>query len=79
MEQFEHMKGPHNAVGLKLLLHRQGAVPLMEDFGENVPVGAHTFVGVSITNVSHIWFSLSLTVSLSISLIVGKQLCLMFE
>ncbi|KAK2165626.1 hypothetical protein NP493_1354g00003 [Ridgeia piscesae] len=50
VEQYEHMKGPHNAVGLKLLLHRQGAVPLMEDFGENVPVGMHTFVGVSITN-----------------------------
>ena len=79
MEQYEHMKGPHSAVGLKFLLHRQGAVPLMEDFGKNIPVGAHTFVGVSITNVSNISFSLPLTVSLSISLIVGKQLCLMFE
>ena len=68
MEQYEHMKGPHNAVGLKFHLHRQGAVPLMEDFGENVPVGMHTFVGVSIRNVSHIWFPLDLpTPPLSIS------------
>ena len=76
MEQYEHMKGPHNAVGLKLLLHRQGAVPLMEDFGDNVPLGLYTFVGVSITNVSLFWSCLALTVSLSISLVVGKQLCL---
>ena len=47
VEQYEYMKGPHNAVGLKLLLHQQDDVPLVQDFGESVPVGMHTFVAVS--------------------------------
>ena len=56
IEQYEYMKGPHNAVGLKLLLHHQDAIPLMQDFGDNVPAGMHTFVAVSVSNVSNILF-----------------------
>ena len=37
VEQYEYMKGPHNAVGLKVLLHRQDDVPQVQDFGDNVP------------------------------------------
>ena len=51
VEQYEYTKGPHNAVGLKLLLHHQDDVPLVQDFGDNVPVGMHTFVGVSVSKV----------------------------
>ena len=51
VEQYQYMKGPHNAVGLKLLLHQQDDVPLVQDFGESVPVGMHTFVAVSHTKV----------------------------
>ena len=52
MEQYEYMKGPNNAVGLKLLLHHQDDVPLVQDFGDNVPAGMPTFVSLSVTNVS---------------------------
>ena len=52
IEQYEYMKGPHNAVGLKLVLHHQDAIPLVQDFGDNVPAGMHTFVGVSVSKVS---------------------------
>ena len=52
MEQYDYMQGPHNAVGLKLLLHRQGDVPLVNDFGDNVPAGIHTFIAVSVSKVS---------------------------
>ena len=52
MEQYEHMKGPHNAVGLELLLHHQDDVPLVQDFADNVPAGMPTFVSLSVTNVS---------------------------
>ena len=54
MEQYEYMKGPHNAVGLKFLLHQQDAIPLMQDFGDNLPAGMHTFVAVSVSKVSSI-------------------------
>ena len=56
MEQYEYMKGPHNVVGLKLLLHQQDDVPLVQDFGESVPVGMHTFIAVSHTKVGVVFF-----------------------
>ena len=52
MEQYEYMKGPHNAVGLKVLLHRQDDVPQVQDFGDNVPAGMQTFVAVSVSKVN---------------------------
>ena len=54
IEQYEYMKGPHNAVGMKLVLHQQDAIPLVQDFGDNIPAGMHTFVGVSVSKVSSI-------------------------
>ena len=52
VEQYEYMKGPHNAVGLKVLLHRQDDVPQVHDFGDNVPAGMQTFIAVSVSKVS---------------------------
>ena len=54
IEQYEYMKGPNNAVGLKLLLHNQSDVPLVQDFGINIPAGMHTFVALSVSKVSYI-------------------------
>ena len=56
IEQYEYMQGPHNAVGLKFLLHHQDAIPLVQDFGDHVPAGMHTFVAVSVSKVSSILF-----------------------
>ena len=52
IEQYEYMKGPHDAVGLKVLLHEQGAVPLMQDFADAVPAGMNTFIAVDVMRVS---------------------------
>ena len=46
------MKGPHDAVGLKVLLHEQGAVPLVQDFADAVPAGMNTFIAVDVMRVS---------------------------
>ena len=54
IEQYEYMNGAHNAVGLKFLLHHQDDVPIVQDFGENVPAGLLTFVAVSVSKVSSI-------------------------
>ena len=56
IEQYEYMQGPHNAVGLKFLLHHQDAIPLVQDFGGHVPAGMYTFVAVSVSKVSSILF-----------------------
>ena len=56
VEQYDYTEGPHSAVGLKLLLHRQGDVPLVNDFGDNVPTGIHTFVALSVSKESVIVF-----------------------
>ncbi|KAK2180633.1 hypothetical protein NP493_434g00014 [Ridgeia piscesae] len=49
IEQYEHMKGPHEAVGLKVLLHKQRTIPLMQDFADAVPAGMNTFIAVDIS------------------------------
>ena len=53
-EQYQYTKGPNNAVGLKFRLHNQGVIPMVQDIGDNVPAGMHTFVAVSVSNVSTI-------------------------
>ena len=46
------MNGPHAAAGLKVLLHEQGAIPMVENFAVAVPVGMNTFVAVRIAKVN---------------------------
>ena len=54
IEQYEYMAGPQNAVGLKLLLHHQDVMPLVQDFGYAVRAGTYTTVEVSVSKVSSI-------------------------
>ncbi|KAI0220880.1 hypothetical protein LSAT2_027656, partial [Lamellibrachia satsuma] len=54
IEQYEYMQGPHNAVGLKFLLHHQDAIPLVQDFGSSVPAGMQTFVAVSVSKETNL-------------------------
>ena len=54
IEQYEYMAGPQNAVGVKLVLHQQDAIPLVQDFGYIVRAGTYTTVEVSVTKVSSI-------------------------
>ncbi|KAI0216175.1 hypothetical protein LSAT2_031783 [Lamellibrachia satsuma] len=54
IELYEYMKGPHNAEGLKLLLHQQDAIPLVQDFGSSVPTGMNTFVAISVSKETNL-------------------------
>ena len=51
METYEYMPGPHDAAGLKFLVHDPDELPLVEDLGQAIPVGSHTFVGMKIIRV----------------------------
>ena len=51
-ERYQYTKGPNDAVGLKLLMHRQDDVPSVQDFALNIPVGMHTYVAVDLSRVS---------------------------
>ena len=54
IEHYQYTKGPHNAVGLKLLLHAHDEVPQVENFGKAIPVGMHVFAAVDASKVSGI-------------------------
>ena len=54
IEQYQYTKGPHNAAGLKLLLHGQDEIPQVENFGDAIPAGMHVFVAVDVSKVSDI-------------------------
>ena len=54
VEQYEYINGPHAAAGLKVLLHEQGTIPMVENFAVAVPVGMNTFVAVRIAKVNPI-------------------------
>ena len=73
VEQYQYTKGPHNAVGLKLLLHRQDDVPLVQDFGDNIPVGMHTFVAVNLLNVRYMLYMCSFLVFAAIAKLTLKH------
>ena len=54
IEQYEYMAGPQKAVGMKLVLHHQDVMPLVQDFGYTVRAGTYTTVEVSVSKVSSI-------------------------
>ena len=51
MEQYEFMPGPHDAAGVKLLLHDKREYPRVAELGLAVPTGTHAFVGMQILQV----------------------------
>ena len=46
IEQYEYMKGPHLAAGLKILLHGHNEAPFVDDLGDALPTGMDAFVSV---------------------------------
>ena len=52
VEQYEYMTGPHDSVGLKVLLHDSSHVAMVRDLGEALPTGSHAFVAVTLSKVS---------------------------
>lgn len=52
IEQYEYMPGPHDAAGIKMLLHDRDEIPRVHALGQAIPPGAHVFVGVKIVEVT---------------------------
>ena len=52
VEQYEYMTGPHDAAGLKMLLHDNRELPSVHGLGQAVASGTHSFVGVKFMLVS---------------------------
>ncbi|XP_005111008.2 uncharacterized protein LOC101857070 [Aplysia californica] len=56
VEQYEFMPGPHDAAGVKLLLHDKHESPKVAELGLAVPTGTHAYVGMQlfwIQNLGH--------------------------
>ena len=52
IEQYEYMPGPHDAAGLKLLLHHPHQFPDIQGLGAVLPAGMHAFIGTRLLTVS---------------------------
>ena len=52
IEQYEYMPGPHDAAGIKMLLHDRDEIPRVHALGQAIPPGSHVFVGVKIVEVN---------------------------
>ena len=46
VEQYEYMPGPHDAAGIKMLLHDSRETPSVHSLGQAVATGTHGVVGV---------------------------------
>ncbi|GFR74279.1 amiloride-sensitive sodium channel subunit beta [Elysia marginata] len=53
VEQYEYMPGPHDAAGVKILLHDQREFPKVAELGLAIPTGTHTYVGIQLLRVSN--------------------------
>lgn len=48
VEQYEYMPGPHDAAGLKVLLHDKKEFPKVHELGLAIPTASHAFIGLKI-------------------------------
>ena len=46
VENYEYMKGPHDATGVKILVHGPLDVPMVQDFGDSLPTGYSALVDI---------------------------------
>ena len=51
VEQYEYMPGPHDAAGVKLLIHDSFEIPRVYALGQAVSTGANVFAGVQLLKV----------------------------
>ncbi|XP_052769455.1 acid-sensing ion channel 4-B-like isoform X2 [Mya arenaria] len=54
VEQYEYMAGPHDAAGLKILLHDPMEMPFVHELGQAVPTGTHAFFGVKFMSIDNL-------------------------
>ncbi|KAK3759096.1 hypothetical protein RRG08_040650 [Elysia crispata] len=54
VEQYEYMPGPHDAAGVKILLHDQREFPKVAELGLAIPTGTHTYVGIQLLRIQNL-------------------------
>ena len=52
VEQYEYMPGPHNAAGIKILLHDRKEFPKVHALGQALSAGVHSFLAIKLVSVS---------------------------
>lgn len=51
IEQYEYMPGPHDAAGIKMLIHDHSDIPMVHALGQAISPGSRVFVGMKIIEV----------------------------
>ncbi|XP_046543042.1 uncharacterized protein LOC124253335 isoform X1 [Haliotis rubra] len=54
VEQYEYMPGPHDAAGVKLLLHDRKEFPKVHELGLAIPTGSHAFIGIQLVSIKNL-------------------------
>ena len=52
VEQYEYMPGPHDAAGVKILLHDRNEFPKVHALGQALSAGVHSFMAIKLVSVS---------------------------
>ncbi|KAK7480846.1 hypothetical protein BaRGS_00027932, partial [Batillaria attramentaria] len=54
VEQYEYMPGPHDAAGVKMLLHDGKEFPGVAELGLAIPTGTHAYVGIQLVSIENL-------------------------
>ncbi|KAK7482547.1 hypothetical protein BaRGS_00026258 [Batillaria attramentaria] len=54
VEQYEYMPGPHDAAGVKMLLHDRKEFPGVAELGLSIPTGTHAYVGIQVVSIHNL-------------------------
>ncbi|XP_046562955.1 uncharacterized protein LOC124271849 [Haliotis rubra] len=54
VEQYEYMPGPHDAAGVKILIHDHRQFPKVQELGIALPTGTHSFVGMQLISINNL-------------------------
>ncbi|KAK7480839.1 hypothetical protein BaRGS_00027925 [Batillaria attramentaria] len=54
VEQYEYMPGPHDAAGVKILVHHKNEFPKVHALGQAMSAGVHSFIAVRLVSVENL-------------------------
>ncbi|XP_052721999.1 uncharacterized protein LOC128192939 [Crassostrea angulata] len=54
IEQYEYMPGPHDAAGIKMLIHDHSDIPMVHALGQAISPGSRVFVGMKIIELENL-------------------------
>ncbi|XP_061184813.1 uncharacterized protein LOC133192822 [Saccostrea echinata] len=54
IEQYEYMPGPHDAAGIKMLIHDHKDIPMVHALGQAISPGSRVFVGMKVIELENL-------------------------